>query len=81
MQIKNKLILLYFCFFSLITFSLNLNAEEFDISAEVISIDKAKDIVTGKGSVEVIDSEGKIIKSDKVTYEKAKGFLKVEGSV
>ena len=35
----------------------------------------------GKGSVEVIDRDGKIIKSDKAIYEKSKEFLTVEGSV
>ena len=81
MQIKNKIVLIGICFFSIVAFNLNLHAEEFDISANEIFIDKANDIVVGKGSVEVIDSGGKIIKADKVTYEKSKEFLQVEGSV
>lgn len=81
MQIKNKIVLIGICFFSIVAFNLNLHAEEFDISAKEIFIDKANDIVVGTGSVEVIDSGGKIIKADKVTYEKSKEFLQVEGSV
>ena len=81
MQTKNKIVLISICFFSLIVFGLNLNAEEFNISAIEISVDKANDIIIGRGSVEVIDSEGRIIKGDKATYEKSKELLLVEGSV
>ena len=59
----------------------NIYAEEFNISAMEIEVDKENNIVIGKGSVEAIDSEGRIIKSDKVTYEKSKEFLTAEGSV
>ena len=79
MQIKNKVtvcvVLIFF------TLNLNLAAEEFNISASEITIDNGKDIVVGKGSVEVTDKEGKLIKADKVTYEKSKEFITAEGSV
>ena len=81
MQIKNKLILIILFIFSLIVYEPNLNAEEFNISASEIVIDKQNNIIVGKGSVEVTDSEGKLIKADKATYEKSKEFLLTEGSV
>ena len=79
MQIKNKVIVCVVLIF--FTLNLNLAAEEFNISASEIIIDKNKDIVVGKGSVEVTDKEGKLIKADKVTYEKSKEFITAEGSV
>ena len=79
MQIKNKIIVCVVLIF--FTLNLNLAAEEFNISASEITIDKNKDIVAGKGSVEVTDTEGKLIKADKVIYEKSKEFITVEGSV
>ena len=81
MQIKNNIILISFCFFSLIVFNLNLYAEEFNISAEEILVDKSNNTVIGKGSVKVVDSEGKIIKANKATYKKSEEFLLTEGSV
>ncbi len=81
MQIKNKIIIISICFLNLIIFTLDLLADEFNISAKIISVDKQNDIVIGKGSVEVVDSEGKIIKADKVTYTKSKEFILAEGSV
>ena len=81
MQIKNKIILIITCTLSLYIFCLNLHAEEFNISASEISIDQKNNIVTGKGSVEVTDSEGKLIKADNVTYKKSEEILTVEGSV
>jgi len=79
MQIKSKIIL--YILLLIFTFTLNLAAEEFDISASEITIDKEKDIVTGTGSVEVTDKQGKFIKADKVIYERSKEFITVEGSV
>ena len=64
MQIKNKVILIVICFLNLFIFNSNLHAEEFNISAIEITVDKANEIVIGKGSVEAIDSEGKKIKAD-----------------
>ena len=81
MQIKNKLCFIVTIFLSTILFNQTINAEEFDISATEILIDKDKDTLTGKGSVEAIDSEGKIIKADKIIYYKSKEYLIAEGSV
>ena len=83
MQIKNNIIFLFIvCLLnlSLLTDS-NLWAEEFDIEAKEITVDKQNNIVIGKGSVIVKDSDGTTIKSDKVIYEKSKEFLTLEGSV
>ena len=81
MQIKNKIITITIFFLSFFVFDLNIMAEEFNISAVEITIDKKNNIVIGKGSVVVTDSEGKVIKSDKVIYEKSKEFILAEGSV
>ena len=69
MQIKNKIIV-----FTIILLGLTLSsqADEFNISAKKISIDKKDNIVVGQGSVEIVDSEGKIITSDSVRYDKEK---------
>ena len=81
MQIKDKIILIIIYILSLFIFNSNLHADEFNISALEFSIDQKNNIVIGEGDVEVTDSEGKLIKADKVTYEKSKEFLLAEGSV
>ena len=81
MQIRDKITLIIACILSLSIFGLNLHADEFNISASQISIDKKNNIVIGEGNVEVTDSEGKLIKANKVTYKKEKEFLLLEGSV
>ncbi len=80
MLIKNKNKSIIFLIFFLI-FNLNVSAEEFDIKAKEVLIDKEKEILIGTGSVQAIDSEGKIIVADKITYLKSKEFLKAEGNV
>ena len=80
MQIKNKRkFILYFVF--LLIFNFSLSAEEFDITAKEVLIDKENETLIGKGSVEAKDSEGKIIIADKITYTKSKEFLLAEGNV
>ena len=81
MQIKNKIFLIISCTIYLFICVFGAAADEFNISAIEISVDKKNNIVVGKGSVEVVDDEGKIIKADKVVYEKTIEFLTVEGSV
>ena len=75
MQIKNKIKKLII--FILLSFVCNGNvlADEFNIVASEILLDKENDIITGKGSVEVTDNKGKIIKADNVVYEKSKELL------
>ena len=80
MQIKDKIKNISFFIFFFI-FSFNINAEEFDIKAKEILVDKEKEILIGTGSVEATDSEGKIITADKITYLKSKEFLRAEGNV
>ena len=71
MQIKNRFkIILIICSLYLLAYGSNIHADEFNISAKVITVDKANNIVIGTGLVEVTDNEGKLIKTDKVTYEK-----------
>jgi len=58
-----------------------IHADEFNISALEISVDKENNIVKGKGSVEVTDNTGKLIKSEKATFLKNDKFLIIEESV
>ena len=81
MQIKNKIKTINFFLLTFFIFISSINAEEFNISAKEILIDKENEIITGIGSVQAIDKEGKIIYSDKITYEKSKEFLLAEGNV
>ena len=81
MQIKNrkKSLIIYCIIFFIFNFS--LYADEFDIKAKEVLIDKENEILIGTGSVEAEDSEGKVIFADKITYEKSKEFLLAEGNV
>ena len=81
MQIKNKKNHIVICLLSFFLFISNLNAEEFDIIAKEIVIDKENEIIVAKGSVQAKDSEGKLIYADKITYEKSREFLLAEGKV
>ena len=82
MQIKNKIFLIIvICLINLNVLPVYLFADEFNISATEVSIDQKSNIVIGEGSVEVIDVEGNLIKTDKATYKKTKEFLMAEGSV
>ena len=65
MQIKNKVILIIFLLIVLVFLKTNLFADEFDISAKEIVVDKKNNTVIGKGSVVAIDSENRKIKADK----------------
>tara|TARA_B100000029_G_scaffold365206_1_gene358497 strand:- start:5352 stop:7769 length:2418 start_codon:yes stop_codon:yes gene_type:complete len=79
MQTKNKLLFSYLLI--LFFFTYNAYAEEFNITAQEISIDKEKEIITGTGSVKAIDSLGKEIHANKIIYQKKKEFLSAEGNV
>ena len=81
MQIKNKIIISIIYLLSLFSNNTNLQADEFNISAVDILVDKKNNIIIGKGSVEAVDSQGRIINADKITYEKSREFLIAEGSV
>ena len=70
MRTKNKLIFIISFFLSfLFTFSA-LHADEFDLSAKEVIVDSEKNVVFGKGAVEVTDKEGKVFIAEKVTYKK-----------
>ena len=81
MLIKNKLTLIIFLIFQLCIFASKAYADEFDISATEIIVDKEKNLIIGSGNVKAKDSEGKLIKANKITYERSNEFLKVEDSV
>ena len=80
MQIKNKK---YFFILFILSFLFNSNifAEEFNIKAKEIIVDKEKQIIIGIGSVVAQDTEGKIINANKITYKKAEEFILAEGNV
>ena len=81
MQIKNKfkiILILVLCSF---LFKLNVWADEFNITAKVITVDKENEIIVGTGSVKAQDSEGNIIYANKITYKKLTEYLLAEGSV
>ena len=66
MQIKNNIKLLIVCLLGLFLFNFNVIAEEFNITAKEIVIDKDNETITGEGEVEAIDSEGRIINANKI---------------
>jgi len=81
MRTKNKLIFIITFFLSfLFTFSA-LHADEFDLSAKEVIVDSEKNVVFGKGAVEVTDKEGKVFIAEKVTYKKSEEFIEAEISV
>ena len=75
---KNLLIIFFLIFF---VFNFDLSAEEFNITANEILIDKENEILVGEGSVKAVDSEGRVISADKITYKKLREFLLAEGRV
>ena len=81
MQIKNNIKALFILFLSLFVFNTNLYAEEFNITAKEILFDKENEVLTGKGTVEAIDSDGNIMAADTITYKKSEEFLLAEGNV
>ena len=79
MQIKNNIYsIIVLCIF---LFNFGVNADEFNISAVEITIDKQNNIIIGKGSVVATDKQGQIIKANKIIYKKSKELLEAEGSV
>ena len=81
MQTKNRKNKFIICFLSFFLLVLNTEADEFDITAKEIIIDKENKIIIGKDSVQAVDSEGKVISATKVTYNQSKKFLIAEGDV
>ena len=67
MLIKNKIVVIIICILVCISFNLKLYADEFNISATEITVDKNNDVIVGKGAVEAVDNDGKIIKADKIS--------------
>ena len=81
MLTKNRISFLIIFFLVFFVFKFNIYAEEFNITAKEVLVDKENEILIGKGSVTAADSEGKIINADKITYEKLREFLLAEGKV
>ena len=79
MQIKSKKIFISLLFFLLLGTA--LDAEEFNITANEVLIDKNNETLIGTGSVKAIDTKGKTIYADKINYNKKKEYLVAEGNV
>ena len=74
MQIKNNIYsIIVLCAF-LFSFNFSANADEFNISAVEITIDKQNNIIIGKGSVVATDKQGQIIKANKIIYKNLKNY-------
>ena len=58
MQIRSKIIIILVSILFMCTIISRIHADEFNISALEISVDKENNIVKGKGSVEVTDNTG-----------------------
>ena len=67
MLTKNKKIFILITLIFLLLFNTKVNADEFNITANEVIIDKENEILVGKGDVEAVDTEGRIIKADKIT--------------
>ena len=66
MRIKNKNIFIIFYILIFFIYNFNLQAEEFNISAKEVLIEKDKDILIGKGLVKAKDSQGRVIEANKI---------------
>ena len=64
-----------FCFY----LSQPLIAEELDISAKTVEVDKINRIVNAEGNVEVVDSKNNILSSEKIEYDKIRKILTASG--
>ena len=58
MRTKNRMNFTVIFFLIFFAFNFNLNAEEFNITAKEVLIDKENEILVGEGSVIAEDSEG-----------------------
>jgi len=56
-----------------------LIAEELDISAKTVEVDKINRIVNAEGNVEVVDSKNNILSSEKIEYDKIRKILTASG--
>ncbi len=74
---KNNYLILIF----LIFFQSFLYAEDLDIKAKNIKIEKKNEITIFENEVEVIDKFNNIINADYVEYNKKDNFLKLEGNI
>ncbi len=70
-----NLTLIFFCFFS----KPLLFANELNINAETIEIDKSNQVVHAQGNVEIIDSKNNTINSKKIKYDKVKQLVNTSG--
>ena len=66
MQTKSKIIILIIIFLSFFALNINSNAEEFNIMAKEILIDKQNETITVTGDVQATDSKWRIINANKV---------------
>ena len=66
MLIKNKIFFVFCFILNLCFIDSIIHADEFDISAVEVIVDKNNNTVIGKGSVEAKDSVGNVINADEI---------------
>ncbi len=72
---------LYSIFFTLVLllFSVNSIAQDLNINAKIIEVEKSNQIIVAEGDVEVIDLKNNIINAQKIRYDKTKQILNTFG--
>ena len=78
---KNKLVLILIDLVAIIFFTNSLLAENIQINAKNILIDKKKQITTFKDNVEIVDENKNIIKSNFARYNKISDFFELKENV
>ena len=81
MQIKSKQKIFIIFLISFFLFASKLKAEEFNIVAQEVIINKDTKVLIGTGNVKAVDADGTIINADKITYKKQEEYVLAEGNV
>ena len=74
----NKIFLNIYIFF-LIFISHSLSADDLNINAKIIELDKSDKSIIAEGGVEVKDNKNNLIISEKIKYDKIKQILNTYG--
>ena len=74
----NKIFLKIYIFF-LIFISHSLSADDLNINAKIIELDKSDKSIIAEGGVEVKDNKNNLIISEKIKYDKIKQILTTYG--
>ena len=74
----NKFYSIFFIFVLLFV-SKNLIAQDLNINAKIIEVEKLNQVIVAEGDVEVIDLKNNIINAQKIKYDKTKQILNTFG--